>query len=411
MDPELYYGLVRYLGNGKMPTSLSEEKQLVVRRVSKSFETNGTKLYHIGKKGKRTVATQQEKPRLLKEIHDGPLGGHQGQNNTFERISRAYYWPGMKDDIREYVRTCDLCQKRAKKRETAPLGVISRTPAPFHHVGIDVIGPLPRALTGKRYVVVAVDLFTKWVEARALTDADAQSIASFVHEEIICRHGIPRMLTSDQGTEFINELVSLLTRRFGIKHIRTTPYHPQANGQTERTNQTLKNLLAKLSADEIGRWDHYLPNALFVTRTTLQASVKSTPAELLYGRQLRDNLPSLDGEPYDIEPEDHLMITTQRLQRIRKDAHGFILRAQARQKEAFDRAHGATEDLTIGDRVLLFRDIVEASWSAKLEPKWEGPYYIQSIKGTTYFLRSTDGEILRSGVHRNRLKKYQERRS
>jgi hypothetical protein len=260
--------------------------------------------------------------------------------------------------------------------------------------------------------VVAVDLFTKWVEARALTEADAQSIATFLHEDIFCRHGVPTRLTSDQGSEFVNELIAVLTRNFGIRHIRTTPYHPQANGQVERTNQTLKNLLAKLAKDQLGKWDHYLSNALFVIRTMKQASTRFSPSDLLYGRQLCDGHtswePSNDLE--DRDNLDYLLMDVKRLQQIRQEAHKFITRAQAKQKESFDQRQDETETFRIGDQVLLYRDIIETSWSAKLELRWEGPFYVQRIKGTTHWLRKNDGTILAKGVHRNRLKRYHARK-
>lgn len=397
MDSELYYGLVRYIGSGKMPRGLKEEDRRKIEGVSQGYTVKNAKLY----KENRIVATKQERERIIREIHDGPLGGHQGQNNTFNRIARTHYWPEMRKDIQEYVRTCALCQKRARGKEVAPLESIDRSPEPFRHVGIDIMGPLPITMTGKRYVVVAIDLFTKWVEARALQDADAQSIAAFIHEDIICRHGTPQFLTSDQGTEFVNEMIRALTDKFKIKHIRTTPYHPQANGQTERTNQTMKNLLAKLASGHTGTWDHYLPSALYIVRTTRQSSIRYSPADLIYGREMCQDTSQ--------EIEERLTRNIQQLQDVRNDAAKFIRRAQERQKASYDKKAGRTEILKIGDKVLLFRDMVEASWSAKLEPKWEGPYIIQKVKGTTHWLRTLEGNILPKSAHRNRLKKYYDR--
>jgi len=89
-----------------------------------------------------------------------------------------------------------------------------REPEPFKHVGIDAIGPLPLTMRGKRYIILVVDLFTKWIEARAIEEADAQTIATFFYEDIICRHGVPARLTSDRGTEFVNELVSQLIEEY-----------------------------------------------------------------------------------------------------------------------------------------------------------------------------------------------------
>src|SRR3954467_9861615 len=120
-----------------------------------------------------------------------------------------------------------------KKSGHAPLQPITKIARPFHQVGIDVMGSLNVTPTGKRYIVLAIDHFTKFIEARALEDADAQSIAVFIHDDIICHHGVPKILISDRGTEFVNELIQALTKTYCIHHITTTAYHPKGNGQTE----------------------------------------------------------------------------------------------------------------------------------------------------------------------------------
>ena len=95
------------------------------------------------------------------------------------------------------------------------------------------MGPLPWTLTGKRYIILAIDFFTKWPEAVAVEEADAQTVVKFLHQDIICRHGVPEEITSDRGTEFLNDLVKEFERTYHIKHIKTTTYHPQGNGQKE----------------------------------------------------------------------------------------------------------------------------------------------------------------------------------
>ena len=95
------------------------------------------------------------------------------------------------------------------------------------------MGPLPRTKTGKRYIILAVDFFTKYIEAVATEEADAQTVSKFIYSDIICRHGVPAEITSDQGTEFCNELNTKLFRTYHVNYICTTTYHPQENGQTE----------------------------------------------------------------------------------------------------------------------------------------------------------------------------------
>ncbi|CAB4418804.1 unnamed protein product [Rhizophagus irregularis] len=110
-------------------------------------------------------------------------------------------------------------------------------------IGIDVIGPLPRTEEGNKYIVVAIDFFTKWPEAKAIKEANAKEISKFIYEEIICH---PEKIFMDNGSEFNNQLTKNLTEKFNVQHKFSTPYHPKTNGLVERFNKTLIELLAKL---------------------------------------------------------------------------------------------------------------------------------------------------------------------
>jgi hypothetical protein len=413
MDPELYYGLIKFLLNQEVPEEVPLPIKSVIIKIAPSFILINNQLVkinnqpHLLKTTKhRIVILSHQKHQLLKQAHDQPLAGHQGQDNTYQRISQIYYWPGMKNDIQEYVKTCQKCQKRQRRTGSAPLNPIQKHPQPFYQVGIDVMGPLPRTPTGKRYIVVAIDHFSKWVEAKALEEADAQEITQFIYEDIICRHGVPNILTSDRGTEFVNELIAALTRTYKIHHIKTTAYHPEGNGQTERTNRTIKDILSKITPQAIGNWSHYLSSAVFVTRVTKQGSTNFSPSEILFGHQIRQHFEPERYNHQTQDPEDYLLQEVSRIQEIRQQASKFIKKAQDRQKEYHDSHKHLTEPLKIGDLVLIYRNVVEANWSAKMEPKWEGPFYIQDIKETTYSLRTLQGTILLKKFHRNRIKIY-----
>src|SRR5437588_8545807 len=312
----------------------------------------------------------------------------------------------MEDNIQKYVRECDTCQKWSKGKQKGETSSSAITPEPFHHIGIDVMGPLPKTLKGNRYVIVAVDYFTKWAEATAVEEADAQTVVRFIHTDIITRHGVPKEITSDRGTEFLNQLVEEFERTYKIKHIRTTAYHPQGNGQTERMNQTLKNILSKISKTYT-TWDHHLESALFAVRTARQESTKYSPFELLYGRTLRQDYQETVPKFGDYEDRiwQHVKHDISKLQLIRKKAANFIEKAQERSRIKREK-ETSEEVLKIGDLVLLYRNIVESSWSAKLEKKWDGPYLIHKIKGQSIWLKKTNGSILPIAIHRKRHKKY-----
>src|SRR6266498_2052699 len=115
---------------------------------------------------------------------------------------------------------------------------------------VDIVGPLPITRKGNRYIVIAMDYFSRWPEARLLKVANANTVATFLYEEIICRFEAPRILKSDRRTYFVNEIIQRLTKRFRIKHSLLLPYHSQSNGLVERFNKTLCEGIAK-SAEEV----------------------------------------------------------------------------------------------------------------------------------------------------------------
>jgi len=217
-------------------------------------------------------------------------------------------------------------------------------------------------------------------------------------------------MTTDRGTEFVNEMTSILASIYKIKHIRTTTYHPQGNGQVERSNKTLKDILAKVMPPKAKDWSHYLPSALFVIRTTRQASTRFTPAELLHGYQLRHPFEDSNFQQEPRDPEDYAQAEFDRVRSFRSMAHKFIQRAQDRQRNSHDNNTRILEPLKIGDLVLIWQDMVAANMSMKLEKRYKGPYRIHKIQGNNYWLKNrTDGSPHPKAYHRNRLQLYHER--
>src|SRR3954469_5182167 len=408
MNNDLYFDLVWYLGKGRVPEGVEEWRKNVLLSARRTFELEDAILYKItSNQERRIVIPEKHKDKIIIRWHNHPLSGHMGISNTLYNIQTEYWWPKMENDIQDHIRICDTCQKRKTNKDRVPLETSRQPTKPFEHIGIDVMGPLPRTLTGKRYIILAIDWFSKWTEAEAVEEADAQTITKFLYYDIITRHGVPQEITSDRGTEFLNKLVEEMTRTYRVKHIKTTAYHPQGNSLTERMNQTVKNTLAKLTQKEAA-WDHYLPSALFAVRTIRQETTRFSPFELVYGRHPRREIgvTTKDTGSHDDRIWSYLCRDLERLQRIRKKAKEFIDKVQERRRLK-NNDENIAQKLGIGDAVLAYRNIVESSWSAKLDPKWDGPYLIQDIKGTSVWLRDpTKNTILSSPVHRTKVKKY-----
>ena len=146
---------------------------------------------------------------------------------------------------------------------------------------IDIVGPLPQTEDRYRYIIVAIDYFFRWPEARPLTYANARQVVKFIYEEIICKFGVPRVLQSDRETHFVNEVIQELTDKFWIRHSLSSPYHPQSNGLVKRFNRTLCKGLAKV-AETINDWDTYIQPVLFSYRTRELRITSQPPFTLVY---------------------------------------------------------------------------------------------------------------------------------
>src|SRR6266540_709797 len=154
----------------------------------------------------------------------------------------------MMKNIKKYAKTCFQCQQRRSTRQNNQKRIISPIDI-FERWEIDIVRPLLITREGNRYIVVAMDYFSRWPEVRPLKAANTDTIVTFLYEEIICRFGTPRILQSDRETHFVNEVIQRLIKRFRIKHSLSSPYHSQSNGLVERFNKTLCEGIAKLAKE------------------------------------------------------------------------------------------------------------------------------------------------------------------
>ena len=411
MEQEIYSNIFNYLSKQQLPPNLSQPQTKSFITKTKQFILKGTLLYKIDKRQTNNflkVIRKQEMEALLYMMHNDPTAGHFAVDIMFEKIRNRFYWPQMYEDIKAYVRSCDSCQRRGKSKRNEPLHPIP-VGEPFYQIGIDIVGPLPRSKKGKRYIVVAIDYLTKWPKAKALSQATAEQVAQFIYEDIICRHGCPMKILSDRGTHFNNKMIQELMQKFEIKHLFSTPYHPQTNGLVERFNRTLCESLAKLGQGS-DDWDLFIAPTLFAYRTSKNATTKMEPFYLVYGRTA--NLPiDSQSQPEELQPiNNRLQNLIENVPQIRIQAQQKIKEMQQKQKKRHDQKLKKVVQYNIGEKVLKYRANKEKQWSGKLEPKWLGPYYIHNILiNGSYKLRTMEGQVLVTPINGNLLKPYWDR--
>ena len=327
------------------------------------------------------VVPQELRSYILDELHN--KSGHLGAFKTFQKIKERYFWPGYEQEIHEAVQRCDICQRRNHPipAPQAPLGTISST-YPFQKISWDIMGPLPVSTHGFRYILVITDLFSKWVEAFPLVGTDSNTLAKILVDEIVCRYGMPEIIHSDQGSNFVSEVIRTLCAMMGVQRTQTTPYHPQGNGQVERFNRTLEGMLSKVVSDHQRDWDEHLQKVLFAYRTAIHESTGYSPFLVTFGRS-----PNL---PVDVvlgRPSTSTGDVPQFVQKTQTVLHSAFLQvrqhlqqAHQRQKQVAD-ASSVGEAFQVGDRVWLYVPRVKQGQSKKFTSLWRGPYTVGCVTG------------------------------
>lgn len=321
---------------------------------------------------------------ILFSNHNEPLSGHLGVAKTYHRIADRYYWDSLRKDVEKYVRGCPDCQSRKGPTNTKPQGLLQpiRVGQPFDRIGIDLLGPFRTSVKGKTMIVVATDYATRYVETAALRDGKAESVAKFLLDNIINRHGCPRAILSDRGATFRSEIVTSLLRNMGVQTCFTTSYRPSCNGLTERVNKTMADMLSKFVSTDQRDWCQYIGHLTFAYNTAVQDTTKYSPFRLIYGREavLSTEAQILRTNPY-LTIEEMLEKTLA----ARNIAVENIHNKQTIDKERYDDKHRHVE-FKPGDQVKVFTPIRKVGRSDKLLLRWFGPYYILEKKGDVDYL-------------------------
>jgi len=326
--------------------------------------------------------------KILHECHDAPLHGHLGAAKTMHAVTRMFFWPGMQRDIVQYVRSCESCQ-RNKPSHARTAGLLQPLPipdTPWIDLSMDLITSLPKSKSGYDAIVVFVCRLTKQIHAIAThTTCTASDLARILLREVVRHHGLPRSIVSDRDPRFIAHFWKDLWALLRTKLNMSTSYHPQTDGQTERANRTLEDMLRAYVSSQQDDWDEFLPLVEMAYNGSVQASTGFPPYYLNTGRNLPNCL-NRAMEDVDELPTPATAVLLREWDEALIKARENIRKAQQRQQQNADK-HRRELVFKPGAQVLLSTENLRSQMvgAPKLLPRFIGPYSIKRVVSPTAY--------------------------
>ena len=357
------------------------------------------------------VVPSPYRKEILEMAHELPIAGHLGINKTQDRILQHFFWPKLRYDVAQFVKTCHTCQMVGKPNQPikpAPLQPIPAFEEPFSKVIIDCVGPLPKTKAGNMYLLTIMCASTRFPEAIPLRNITSKLIIKAL-TKFFTLFGMPKELQSDQGSNFTSGIFQQTMYSLGIKHFTSSAYHPQSQGALERYHQTLKNMIKAYCFENQKDWDEAIHMLLFATREVVQQSLGFSPFELVFGHTVRGPLKVIK-EEWLKETEtqnllDYVSNFNYRLHKACEMARTHLIEAQIKMKTWYDQK--ARERMfKPGDKVLVLLPIP----GEPLRARYKGPYKItKKVNDLNYVVCTPDRRKSSRMCHINMMKEYFER--
>lgn len=334
-----------------------------------------------------TELTTQQKKEIIQTRHDGRMSGHKGIEKTIELITRDFTWKGLRKDVTQYINRCDLCQKTkaSRKQKHGQIQPIEPPEDAWSVITMDMIVKLPKSeepVTKTKYdsILVIVDKLTKYSYMLPWNEnATSEDLAYTIHKHIISQHGIPDEIISDRGTLFTSKFWQSLADHMGIKHKLSTSYHPQTDGQTERTNQTLEQYLRAYVNLQQNNWVTLLPSAQFAYNNSV-CSTGVSPFFANYGKHPNDEALFKGLRPIAARAK----IRVEKITEMHKTLQNKLRTINEKMRKYDKRTEGP--DLKEGGKVYLLRKNIKTKRpNDKLDYVKLGPFEIKERLGNVTY--------------------------
>jgi len=311
--------------------------------------------------------------KIMESVHGGAIG-HRSVLQMLKILKESgASWHNMDEDVKEYVKHCVVCQKNSKySNKKAITAYHIESTEPFQRLCIDTMGPLPMDKCKNKYIIVIIDIFTRYVELFACKNVTAVEAANCL-VSIFGRYGIPESILSDKGSQYVNQVIDKLLSICEVKHNTTVPYRHEGNGIVERVNHEVMNHLRNIIYDNnvYDTWSNYLPCVQYVVNTYQHSTIGCTPMQLVYGSKLTEHrgLVRQFRQSSEGDMGEYITELDKSLETISESSRHFREEHQKKLDSSIDKY---TMVYNIGDRVLIKCVGIQD----KLKPKWEGPYIV-----------------------------------
>jgi len=335
----------------------------------------------------KNIPNMEEQKTLLEKAH---AFGHFSVNTTFKQLwSDGYWWPRMRDDIREYISKCTECQKFDVFRHGYHPMKSIEADEPWDHIQIDLIGPLPMSTNEFRWILTIIDVMTGYTILRALKNKTETETATHLWN-LICDFGVPKIIQSDQGAEFVNNVIHQLTSLYGIDHRIISSYHPRADGLVERRNKEIGRILKKQMHAATNRWELWLSFIQLSLNMKELDRTGSIPFELFFGRPFNkfDDWSNTSFANVSEIVRTRLEKLLQLKNIILPTIASRTSSKRSKRNTNFNQTKKILPPLAPGTKVMVLDSTRESKW----DPLYEGPFTVlQQTSGGSYILQDTDG--------------------
>nr|GEX27450.1 reverse transcriptase domain-containing protein [Tanacetum cinerariifolium] len=396
-----YLEIVKGLVSGFTTFSISQVPRSKNKKADALSKIASTSFAHLSKQV--LVEVLENKSIKEKEVaavieEDGPTW--MTQSVVAKAIRLGYYWPAMHKDARDMIRKCNNCQiyhpiTRHPRQYLTPI----TAPWPFYKWGIDIAGAFPKGPGKVKFLIVAMDYFTKWIEAKAVATITGGQVKKLVWDNIVCRFGIPGEIISNNGKQFADNPFKDWCDKLNITQWLASVKHPQSNRLVEMANRSLGEGIKARLGEGNKNWVEELPHVLWAHRTIIKSSHGYTPFSLTYGTEAviptEIGMPTYRTAAVDVvNNNEELRLNLDLLEERRGRTTVCEAGAKSKMMKYYNaRVRGVA--FRPCDFVYRNNDASHAVAGGKLGPKWEGPYEVTEALGNrAYKLRSTDGTVL-----------------